>query len=100
MYMLDMMYMFLYNNLMSTVVTATSARANFFNLLNRVLYGNEDVYIKKAGVDVMIKLEVVTNSRTTLSSLAGSLSKKDSATMLDSIINARKIKPRNIVLLD
>ena len=41
---------------MSMVIPATEARNNFFDILNRVLYGNEVIYITKAGTKAMAKM--------------------------------------------
>lgn len=43
-------------NYMSTIVSATVARNNFFDILNRVLYGNEVIYITKAGTKARAKM--------------------------------------------
>ncbi|PIP52597.1 hypothetical protein COW80_05045 [Candidatus Beckwithbacteria bacterium CG22_combo_CG10-13_8_21_14_all_01_47_9] len=41
---------------MSMVIPATVARNNFFDILNRILYGNEVFYITKAGTKAMVKM--------------------------------------------
>lgn len=79
---------------MSVIINSTEARKNFFDLLNRVLYGDEDVYIKKAGSDYVVKLEKVKKSKPTLSELAGSLSKKDAEPIRTAIEAARDRKKR------
>lgn len=84
---------------MSNVYAATEARENFFNILNRILYGRETIYIKKTGVDSIIKLELTTNSRKVLKSLAGSISKKDADLMKNAIKNSKKHSPRKIKAL-
>ena len=70
---------------MNIIITATEARTNFFDLLNRVLYAGETVFISKAGVDTIAKVERVDNSVSILAKLAGSVSESDAESMKKTI---------------
>lgn len=85
---------------MSMVIPATEARNNFFDILNRVLYGEEVVLISKAGTDTLAKIESVPDSVKVLSRLFGSLSNKDAATMKTAVKAMRKGSWRKISSLD
>lgn len=67
------------------VLNATEARKNFFNLLNRAIYGHEAVYISKAGADKLVKLEATSPGRRTLRKLAGEMTEKDADTILHAV---------------
>ena len=75
---------------MSNVFTATSARSDFFNILNRVLFGGETVYIKKEGADSLVKIESVSKTESILDELAGSISDTDAKKMKEAIAEPRK----------
>lgn len=79
---------------MNVTVTATEARTNFFDLLNRVLYAGETVFISKAGVDTFAKVERVANGASILAKLAGSISESDASSMKKAIAKARKYSKR------
>jgi len=80
---------------MKSIITATKARESFFEILNRVLYGKETIFITKAGADKnVVKLERVPESRSILNKLAGSISDADAKTMLTSISKSRKTAKR------
>ena len=83
-----------YHRFMNIIITATEARTNFFDLLNRVLYAGETVFISKAGVDTIAKVERVDNSVSILAKLAGSVSESDAESMKKTIAKARKYSKR------
>jgi len=82
---------------MSMVIPATEARNNFFDILNRVLYGNEVIYIAKVGTKAMVRLEKNPSTEEILDSLAGCWSEKD-ADMVTKAINKVKSYPKRKVL--
>ena len=84
----------MYHRFMNIIITATEARTNFFDLLNRVLYAGETVFISKAGVDTIAKVERVDNSVSILAKLAGSVSESDAESMKKTIAKARKYSKR------
>ena len=84
----------MYHRFMNIIITATEARTNFFDLLNRVLYAGETVFISKAGVDTIAKVERVDNSVSILVKLAGSVSESDAESMKKTIAKARKYSKR------
>ena len=84
----------MYHRFMNIIITATEARTNFFDLLNRVLYAGETVFISKAGVDTIAKVERVDNSASILAKLAGSVSESDAESMKKTIAKARKYSKR------
>ena len=84
----------MYHRFMNIIITATEARTNFFDLLNRVLYAGETVFISKAGVDTIAKVERVDNSASILAKLAGSISESDAGSMERAIAKARKYSKR------
>jgi hypothetical protein len=73
----------------STVINATKARSEFFELLNRVLYGNERVLISKAGSKDMVELRRVEPK--TIDDLAGVFTKED-ANIIEETIKADRKK--------
>ena len=81
---------------MSMVIPATEARNNFFDILNRVLYGNEVVLISKAGTDTLAKVESVPDSVKVLNRLAGSISAGDAKLMKAAVKEMRKMPYRKI----
>ncbi|PIR43331.1 hypothetical protein COV24_03335 [candidate division WWE3 bacterium CG10_big_fil_rev_8_21_14_0_10_32_10] len=82
------------------IYTATEARKNFFDILNRVLYGNERMFIKKSGSEDLIKIERSDNSLKSLKKLAGSISKKDARIMKEVVKDSRKAFSRQIKSFD
>lgn len=82
---------------MNIVIPATKARSDFFNLLNRVLYSGDTIFISKSGTDSMAKIESVPDTKTILSRLAGSISVKDADIMEKSIYSARARHTRKII---
>lgn len=82
---------------MNIVISATKARSDFFNLLNRVLYSGDTIFISKSGTDSMAKIESVPDTKTMLSKLAGSISAKDADTIEKSIYSARPRRTRKII---
>ena len=84
---------------MNITITATEARTNFFDLLNRVLYAGETVFISKAGVDTIAKVERIANSASILAKLAGSVSESDAGLMKKAVAKARKYPKRQTVSL-
>lgn len=82
------------------ILSATDARANFFDILNRALYGGEDIYITKAGADKMIKLKTVSKSREILDELAGSWSGEEADKTLKAIKKARSYPKRKVLSFD
>jgi len=66
---------------MNTVISATVARNNFFDILNRVIYGEEVVLVSKAGTEKLVKIETLPDSGKVLKRLFGSLSVRDARTM-------------------
>lgn len=85
---------------MSIVISATEARNNFFDILNRVLYGNEVVLISKAGTDTLAKVESVPDSVKILNRLAGSISAGDAKIMKKAVKDMRKMPYRKIKSFD
>jgi|GEM_PF-6174282 prevent-host-death family protein len=85
---------------MSLVLNATNARANFFDILNRVIYGGETIYVTKAGTDEMVKLETVSNSKKALGELAGSWSKKEADGMMKAVETTRSYPKRKVLSFD
>ena len=79
---------------MNITITATEARTNFFDLLNRVLYAGETVFISKAGVDTVAKVERIDNGASILAKLAGSISESDAGSMKKAIAKVRKYSKR------
>lgn len=73
----------------STVINATKARSEFFELLNRVLYGNERVLISKAGAKGMVELKRVEKPKK-FSDFAGVISEEDAEIMKGVIEADRK----------
>ncbi|KKS80408.1 MAG: hypothetical protein UV54_C0007G0017 [Candidatus Beckwithbacteria bacterium GW2011_GWA2_43_10] len=85
---------------MSMVIPATEARNNFFDILNRVLYGNEVVLISKAGTDTLVKMESVPDSVKVLNRLSGSISAGDAKLMKAAVKEMRKMPLRKINSFD
>ena len=95
MYIIDSIDILCYCMRMMKVFTATEARSNFFNLLNRVLYAGETIFIRKAGTDGVVKLESVPDGRMILKSIAGSISVKDANYMKETIRKSRLYRKRS-----
>lgn len=85
---------------MSMVISATKARNNFFDILNRVLYGNEVIYIAKVGTKAMVRLEKNPSTEEILDSLAGSISEEDAEIMTKAIKKARSYPQRKVLNFD
>lgn len=85
---------------MSMVIPATEARNNFFDILNRVLYGNEVIYIAKVGTKAMVRLEKNPSTEEILDSLAGSISEEDAEIMTNAIKKARSYPKRKVLSFD
>lgn len=85
---------------MSMVISATAARNNFFDILNRVLYGNEVIYIAKVGTKAMVRLEKNPSTEEILDSLAGSISEEDAEIMTKAIKKARSYPKRKVLNFD
>lgn len=85
---------------MSLVIPATVARSEFFNILNRVLYGGETVYIAKVGTKDMVRMEKSPSTEEILDSLAGCMSDKDADVMLKTIKKARSYPKRKVLSFD
>ena len=79
----------------STVINATKARSEFFELLNRVLYGNERVLISKAGSKGMVELRRVEKPKK-FSDFAGVISEEDAEIMRKTVAEARKRPNRDL----
>lgn len=82
------------------VIPATEARNNFFDILNRVLYGNETVLISKAGTNTLVKVESVPDSVKVLNRLSGCISVEDAEIMKKSVKEMRKTPFRKIKSFD
>jgi len=85
---------------MSMVIPATEARNNFFDILNRVLYGNEVIYIAKVGTKAMVRLEKNPSTEEILDSLAGSISEEDAEIMTNAIKKTRSYPKRKVLSFD
>ena len=85
---------------MDTVISATVARNNFFDILNRVIYGEEVVLVSKAGTETLVKIESLPDSVKVLKRLFGSLSIKDAGTMKEVAGRMRNSPWRKIKSLD
>lgn len=85
---------------MSIVIPATEARNNFFDILNRVLYGNEVVYIGKVGTKAMVRLEKSPSTEEILDSLAGSITDEDAEIMTKAIKKSRSYPKRKVLNFD
>lgn len=85
---------------MSMIIPATEARNNFFDILNRVLYGEEVVLISKAGTNTLAKMESVPDSLKILNRLAGSISSEDVKIMKKAVRDMRKMPARRIKSFD
>ncbi len=72
----------------STMMNATQARSQFFELLNRVLYGGETVYISKAGAKDVVEIKRVAKPKT-LKDFTGIISEEDARLMKEAIAEAR-----------
>ena len=82
---------------MKNISTATEARKNFFDIVNNVLYNNEDYYITKAGVKaVMVKVSRVVDPREEFLSLAGSISNIDANKIKSTVKTTKGYKSRKI----
>ena len=82
------------------VIPATVARNNFFDILNRVIYGEEIVLVSKAGTETLVKIESLPDSVKALKRLFGSLSAKDAGTMKEVAGRMRNSPWRKIKNLD
>ena len=85
---------------MSMVIPATEARNNFFDILNRVLYGNEVIYIAKVGTKAMVRLEKNPSTEEILDSLAGSITDEDAEIMTKAIKKTRSYPKRKVLSFD
>ena len=85
---------------MNNILTATKARNDFFNILNRVIFGNEAVYVKKEGADSLVKIERVSKTESILDELAGCISDTDAKKMKDAIAEARTYPKRKLHSFD
>lgn len=81
---------------MKTLITATEARKNFFSILNRVLYGNEEIFVTKSGTNSYVRLEKIDPEEGSLMSFAGTISDKDAKLMKAAIKKARRVKKRKV----
>lgn len=85
--------------MLESVFSATETRANFFDVLNRVLYANEKVFVRKSGADHMVRMERVPMSEEALSRLAGRISDKDAKVMKKTINEAHRRLTRRVPVL-
>jgi len=85
---------------MNTVIPATVARNNFFDILNRVLYGNEVIYITKTGSKTVAKIEGAPDPMKILKKLAGSWSDEDADMVMKAIAKARSYPKRKVLPFD
>ena len=76
------------------LISATEARKNFFELLNRVIYGGEEIYITKSGAKTLVRIEKVDTKNEGLMSFAGFLSDKDAKLMKREIKKSRIVEKR------
>jgi len=79
------------------VIPATEARNNFFDILNRVIFGEETIYISKAGTKTMAKIENAPETMKILDELAGSWSEKDADIVTKAIKTARSYPKRKVL---
>jgi antitoxin (DNA-binding transcriptional repressor) of toxin-antitoxin stability system len=82
------------------LISATDARKNFFELLNRVLYGNEEIFVTKSGSKSYVRLEKVESTEASIMDFAGTISDKDAKLMKDAIAKARKYPKRKVKSFD
>lgn len=85
---------------MSTIIAATNARSNFFEILNKVLYGGETIFISKAGSNNLVKVEAVPSSSVVLNKLAGSISNTDAVLMEKAMKKVKDYPKREISNFD
>lgn len=78
------------------LISATEARNNFFELLNRVLYGGEEIFVTKSGAKSYVRMEKVDSKEASIMDFAGIISDKDAKLMKDAIAEARKVKKRKV----
>lgn len=82
---------------MTLIISATAARNNFFDILNRVIYGEETIYISKAGTKTMAKIESAPETMKILDSLAGCWSEKEAGMVTKAIKKARSYPKRKVL---
>lgn len=82
---------------MTMIIPATEARNNFFDILNRVLYGNEVIFIAKVGTKAMVRLEKNPSTEEILDSLAGCWSEKKADRITKAIKKARSYPKRKVL---
>jgi len=79
------------------IIPATEARNNFFDILNRVIYDEETIYISKAGTKTMAKIESAPEVMKILDSLAGCWSEKDAESVTKAIKKTRSYPKRKVL---
>ena len=89
----------MYNNNTMNIYTSTQARNNFFEILNRIIYGNEEIYIKKSNSDKLVKLHRVNSALNSLESVIGSIDNKTALKMKKDIKEGRKGIKREVLEL-
>lgn len=82
------------------LISATEARKNFFEILNRVLYGGEEIYVTKSGANSYVRMERVKYEEASIMDFAGIISDKDAKLMKDAVAKARKYPKRKVKSFD